>query len=216
VYIWGERKTTYYVSENLWDASDYRLVAQNTKWFRTHKGVLLPMRQPSLYMGQRKATPQQVTSYRRVVQRARNASAIARRSLDRAIREQRQVARDTNRPELAAAPSPAREALQDVLGRFASAVTRVVDIQPAAPAAPAPAWTENLPGIHTRAAPCAPSDMSELNCAICLGDDHASRRTVICLPCAHLCACAECAKKLGNSPCPICKEPVAKLSFVYT
>ena len=48
---------------------------------------------------------------------------------------------------------------------------------------------------------------AELECVVCLS----RRKTMLMVPCNHLCTCAECAVRLMNAPCPICRGVV-----VYT
>jgi hypothetical protein len=53
-------------------------------------------------------------------------------------------------------------------------------------------------------------------CVICWND----RKSVVLLPCKHLCVCVSCRKKLWNSTqnetCPICRNQVDNLLEVFT
>ena len=35
------------------------------------------------------------------------------------------------------------------------------------------------------------------------------------VPCGHVVACLSCAERLGDEPCPICKQPVAFVQKTY-
>jgi len=52
-------------------------------------------------------------------------------------------------------------------------------------------------------------------CVICWDD----RKTVVLLPCRHLCVCVSCSKKLWNNTqketCPICRNDVENLLEVF-
>jgi hypothetical protein len=90
--------------------------------------------------------------------------------------------------------------------------------QPSRAAGSAPSWTSKLKtvqGSSSSASPSGPESMEQMSCSICLGDDAQHRRTVLCLPCSHLCMCAFCAKRMGGKKCPICSEGVEKLVFVF-
>ena len=52
---------------------------------------------------------------------------------------------------------------------------------------------------------------AELECVVCLS----RRKTMLMAPCNHLCACAECAARLLNAPCPICRGVVVFTFRVY-
>ena len=44
-------------------------------------------------------------------------------------------------------------------------------------------------------------DISHI-CPICFTNP----RTIILIPCKHLCLCRECYQQMGNKKCPICKK----------
>ena len=52
-------------------------------------------------------------------------------------------------------------------------------------------------------------------CVICLNE----RKTVVLLPCRHLCVCVSCSKKLRNvdqnETCPICRNEIESLLEVF-
>lgn len=52
-------------------------------------------------------------------------------------------------------------------------------------------------------------------CIICQSD----AKSILLVPCNHLCMCSECSKQLdsnGDRRCPICRKTIDKKIFVYT
>ena len=69
-------------------------------------------------------------------------------------------------------------------------------------------WGDSLvEETHAQVGSSEPTD--ELLCVICLD----ARRTMLLLPCRHLCLCAGCAKKCRS--CPLCRMGVEKVVEVF-
>jgi len=59
-------------------------------------------------------------------------------------------------------------------------------------------------------------EQSRLQCSVCLSKP----KTSLFLPCKHLCACTECARRIMSAGerkplCPICRAPVLEVLDVY-
>jgi RING finger protein 26 len=48
-------------------------------------------------------------------------------------------------------------------------------------------------------------------CVVC----HESEKTVLLLPCRHLCVCQLCSQHDGLDACPLCRQAIAEKLDVY-
>jgi ankyrin repeat protein len=58
------------------------------------------------------------------------------------------------------------------------------------------------------------NDEDDEDCSICLD----TPKTVVCIPCGHLCCCYDCFKKLPKTQCVLCRKPIEdiKLSMSHS
>ena len=71
---------------------------------------------------------------------------------------------------------------------------------------------EPQPSTSDRSPPSRTEDSDESNlCVVCMEEAN----THILVPCGHQCVCAACSQIIGNTMCPVCREPVQMAMKVY-